>query len=58
MPPLLDFRDIQEKLSTQFRPWQRSFQFWVRAADIYTGYKVRLFSSFLFFFLCFDMREY
>uniref|UniRef100_A0A3N7FTZ4 ABC1 atypical kinase-like domain-containing protein n=1 Tax=Populus trichocarpa TaxID=3694 RepID=A0A3N7FTZ4_POPTR len=40
MPPLLDFKDIQEKLSTQFRPWQRSFQFWVRAADIYTGYKV------------------
>lgn len=39
MPPLLDFKDIQEKLSTQFRPWQRSFQFWVRAADIYTGYK-------------------
>ncbi|KAJ6672285.1 ABC1 FAMILY PROTEIN [Salix viminalis] len=40
MPSLLDFKDIQEKLSTQFRPWQRSFQFWVRAADIYTGYKV------------------
>ncbi|KAJ6410342.1 hypothetical protein OIU84_007151 [Salix udensis] len=40
MPPLIDFKDIQEKLSTQFRPWQRSFQFWVRAADIYTGYKV------------------
>lgn len=38
--PLIDFKDIQEKLSTQFRPWQRSFQFWVRAADIYTGYKV------------------
>jgi len=53
MPPLLDFQDIQEKLSTQFRPWQRSFQFWVRAADIYTGYKVRLFSSFLFFFSLF-----
>ncbi|KAH8486768.1 hypothetical protein H0E87_025685 [Populus deltoides] len=40
MPPLIDFKDIQDKLSTQFRPWQRSFQFWVRAADIYTGYKV------------------
>ncbi|KAJ6760861.1 ABC1 FAMILY PROTEIN [Salix purpurea] len=38
--PLIDFKDIQEKLSSQFRPWQRSFQFWVRAADIYTGYKV------------------
>jgi aarF domain-containing kinase len=42
MPPLIDFKDIQDKLSTQFRPWQRSFQFWVRAADIYTGYKVPL----------------
>ncbi|XP_061952765.1 uncharacterized protein LOC133675413 [Populus nigra] len=40
MPPLIDFKDIQDKLSTHFRPWQRSFQFWVRAADIYTGYKV------------------
>ncbi|CAK7336636.1 unnamed protein product [Dovyalis caffra] len=40
MPPLVDFKDIQDKLSTQFRPLQRSFQFWVRAADIYTGYKL------------------
>lgn len=32
--------DFQEKVSACFRPWQRSFQFWVRAADIYTGYKV------------------
>uniref|UniRef100_A0A2N9FJ19 Protein kinase domain-containing protein n=1 Tax=Fagus sylvatica TaxID=28930 RepID=A0A2N9FJ19_FAGSY len=40
MLPPLDFKDIQEKLSTNFRPWQRSFQFWVRAVDIYTGYKV------------------
>ncbi|KAJ9163855.1 hypothetical protein P3X46_023483 [Hevea brasiliensis] len=40
MPPLLDFKDIQDKLSTHFRPFHRSFQFWVRAADIYTGYKV------------------
>ncbi|KAG8638730.1 uncharacterized protein slr0889 [Manihot esculenta] len=39
MPPL-DFKDIQDKLSTHFRPLHRSFQFWVRAADIYTGYKV------------------
>ncbi|XP_065873735.1 uncharacterized protein [Euphorbia lathyris] len=39
MNPPLDFRDIQDKLSTQFRPWQRSFHFWVRAIDIYTGYK-------------------
>ncbi|KAJ8771284.1 hypothetical protein K2173_026461 [Erythroxylum novogranatense] len=36
----LDFRDIQDKLSTHFTPWQRSFQFWVRTVDIYTGYKV------------------
>lgn len=40
MFPRFDFRDVQEKLSTQFRPWERSFQFWVRVADIYTGYKV------------------
>ncbi|WCJ36214.1 Protein kinase superfamily protein [Euphorbia peplus] len=39
MNPSLDFRDIQDKLSTQFRPLNRSFQFWVRAIDIYTGYK-------------------
>ncbi|KAJ9559580.1 hypothetical protein OSB04_004740 [Centaurea solstitialis] len=36
----IDFKEIQEKLSTGFTPWQRSFQFWVRALDIYTGYKV------------------
>ncbi|KAK2971354.1 hypothetical protein RJ640_030320 [Escallonia rubra] len=36
----IDLKEIQEKLSTHFRPWQRSFRFWVRAADIYTGYKV------------------
>ncbi|XP_021908897.1 uncharacterized aarF domain-containing protein kinase 1-like isoform X3 [Carica papaya] len=35
-----DFEDIQDNLSAHFRPWQRSIQFWVRAADIYTGYKV------------------
>ncbi|OWM90571.1 hypothetical protein CDL15_Pgr014874 [Punica granatum] len=40
MLPPLDLKDFQEKVSTQFRPWQRSFQFWVRAVDIYTGYKV------------------
>ncbi|KAF9609339.1 hypothetical protein IFM89_015594 [Coptis chinensis] len=32
--------DLREKLTARFRPVQRSFQFWVRAADIYTGYKV------------------
>ncbi|CAM8920971.1 unnamed protein product [Rhodiola kirilowii] len=36
----MDFNEIRDKLSTQFTPWQRSIQFWVRAADIYTGYKV------------------
>ncbi|XP_023733568.1 uncharacterized protein LOC111881408 [Lactuca sativa] len=36
----LDFTEFQEKFSTGFRPWQRSFQFWARAVDIYTGYKV------------------
>ncbi|XVF11606.1 hypothetical protein REPUB_Repub08aG0041600 [Reevesia pubescens] len=35
-----DFKEIQEKVSLHLRPWHRSFQFWVRAADIYTGYKV------------------
>lgn len=40
MFPRFDFRDVQEKLSVQFRPWERSFQFWIRVADIYTGYKV------------------
>ncbi|XP_030542145.1 uncharacterized protein slr0889 [Rhodamnia argentea] len=39
MPPF-DLRSIQENLSTQLRPWHRSFQFWVRAVDIYTDYKV------------------
>ncbi|KAH7865373.1 hypothetical protein Vadar_005749 [Vaccinium darrowii] len=39
MPPSLDLKEFQDKLSTHFRPWQRSFQFWVRAADIYSGYK-------------------
>lgn len=43
--------DFQEKVSACFRPWQRSFQFWVRAVDIYTGYKVPFF---IFFFSSFD----
>uniref|UniRef100_A0A803P8G2 Protein kinase domain-containing protein n=1 Tax=Cannabis sativa TaxID=3483 RepID=A0A803P8G2_CANSA len=38
--PILDFKDFQDNLVTRFRPWQRSFQFWIRAVDIYTGYKV------------------
>ncbi|XP_061366543.1 uncharacterized protein LOC133309755 [Gastrolobium bilobum] len=40
MLPPIDFNDVKQKLSSQLRPWQRSFQFWVRAVDIYTGYKV------------------
>lgn len=32
--------EIKERLSANFTPLQRSFQFWVRAIDIYTGYKV------------------
>ncbi|KAI3922698.1 hypothetical protein MKW98_006829 [Papaver atlanticum] len=40
MPPFPQFEDLGEKLTNHFRPWQRSFQFWTRAADIYTGYKV------------------
>ncbi|PON45616.1 Protein kinase [Parasponia andersonii] len=38
--PILDFKDFQDNFVTHFRPWQRSFQFWVRVVDIYTGYKV------------------
>ncbi|KAK6924724.1 ABC1 atypical kinase-like domain [Dillenia turbinata] len=38
--PSFDLNEFKENLQTQFRPWQRSFQFWVRAVDIYTGYKV------------------
>ncbi|XP_024929042.2 protein ACTIVITY OF BC1 COMPLEX KINASE 8, chloroplastic [Ziziphus jujuba] len=38
LPPL-DFKDVQERFATHFRPLQRSFQFWARAVDIYTGYK-------------------
>ncbi|XP_057416631.1 protein ACTIVITY OF BC1 COMPLEX KINASE 8, chloroplastic-like [Lotus japonicus] len=42
LPPRIpiDLNDMKENLSFQLRPWQRSFQFWVRAIDIYTGYKV------------------
>ncbi|XP_062116033.1 uncharacterized protein LOC133830128 [Humulus lupulus] len=38
--PIIDFKDFQDNFFTRFRPWQRSFQFWIRAVDIYTGYKV------------------
>ncbi|KAJ4974635.1 hypothetical protein NE237_007809 [Protea cynaroides] len=38
--PFLQLEDLRDKLSGHLRPWQRSFQFWIRAADIYAGYKV------------------
>ncbi|KMS97169.1 hypothetical protein BVRB_7g178320 [Beta vulgaris subsp. vulgaris] len=38
--PAPPFDDVREKISCQLRPWQRSFQFWARTAEIYTGYKV------------------
>lgn len=38
--PRFDFNEFSEKVSTNFQPWQRSFQFWIRTVDIYTGYKV------------------
>ncbi|KAL2321717.1 hypothetical protein Fmac_026096 [Flemingia macrophylla] len=43
LPPIpvpIDINAVKDKVSFQLRPWQRSFQFWVRAIDIYTGYKV------------------
>jgi len=51
VPIAFDINAIKDKLSFQFRPWQRSFQFWVRAIDIYAGYKVSL--SLLYSLLCF-----
>ncbi|XP_073100181.1 uncharacterized protein [Elaeis guineensis] len=33
-------REFQENLTAHLTPWHRSFQFWIRAADIYTTYKV------------------
>ncbi|KAG0497333.1 hypothetical protein HPP92_002024 [Vanilla planifolia] len=34
------FQYLQEKFTERWKPFDRSFQFWVRAADIYAGYKV------------------
>jgi len=56
VPIAIDINAIKDKLSFQLRPWQRSFQFWVRAIDIYTGYKVSLsllFINMLCVFFCF-----
>ncbi|KFK29020.1 hypothetical protein AALP_AA7G078300 [Arabis alpina] len=36
----IDLKEMKEKVAEGFLPWQRSFQFWTHAADIYTGYKV------------------
>ncbi|XP_062207826.1 uncharacterized protein LOC133909421 [Phragmites australis] len=38
--PLAQLQDMRDRLSDHIRPWSRSAQFWVRAADIYTSYKV------------------
>ncbi|KAJ4757731.1 Protein kinase superfamily protein [Rhynchospora pubera] len=32
--------EFRQTLADGLQPWSRSVQFWVRAADIYTGYKV------------------
>ncbi|KAL6613986.1 hypothetical protein ACP70R_036256 [Stipagrostis hirtigluma subsp. patula] len=37
---LAQLQDLRDRLSDGLRPWSRSAQFWVRAADIYTSYKV------------------
>ncbi|KAL5223340.1 hypothetical protein ABZP36_028053 [Zizania latifolia] len=37
---LAQLQDLGDRLSDRLRPWSRSAQFWVRAADIYTSYKV------------------
>jgi hypothetical protein len=37
----LPLAQLQDRLSDRLRPWKRSAEFWVRAADIYTSYKVR-----------------
>jgi len=37
---LAQLQDLRDRISDHLRPWSRSAQFWVRAADIYTSYKV------------------
>ncbi|PWZ12292.1 putative aarF domain-containing protein kinase 1 [Zea mays] len=37
---LAQLQDLRDRISDRLRPWSRSAQFWVRAADIYTSYKV------------------
>lgn len=38
---LAQLQDLRDRISDRLRPWSRSAEFWVRAADIYTSYKVR-----------------
>ncbi|KAG1358899.1 putative aarF domain-containing protein kinase 1-like [Cocos nucifera] len=38
--PSPGLREFQESLIAHLAPWHRSFQFWIRAAEIYTTYKV------------------
>ncbi|RWV92771.1 hypothetical protein GW17_00044819 [Ensete ventricosum] len=44
--PTLGLREFREKFAAQLAPFHRSLQFWVRAVDVYTTYKVSP-SSFL-----------
>ncbi|MQL83234.1 hypothetical protein Taro_015720 [Colocasia esculenta] len=37
--PSSPFEAFRDRLLLQLEPWHRSIQFWVRVADIYTGYK-------------------
>jgi hypothetical protein len=37
---LAQLQDLRDRISDRLRLWSRSAQFWVRAADIYTSYKV------------------
>ncbi|KAF8755797.1 hypothetical protein HU200_011269 [Digitaria exilis] len=37
---LAQLQDLRDRISDRLRPWSRSVEFWVRAADIYTSYKV------------------
>ncbi|KAL8140850.1 hypothetical protein V2J09_006871 [Rumex salicifolius] len=38
--PRFDLNEFRERALSNFQPWQRSIEFWVRTVDIYTGYKV------------------
>ncbi|CAL9065251.1 unnamed protein product [Musa banksii] len=38
--PTLGLREFREKFAAQLAPCHRSLQFWVRAVDVYTTYKV------------------